>query len=110
MRSILANPPNAAHRFDDLPPTHFVELVVVLSVGVGNSSNDPVCGKSSGSKGCDVVVDGDSGPVLPQDCPAIRVDLAEGDGAHSCSFKSKAKSSYARKQIKYPHDSSAFLI
>jgi hypothetical protein len=51
----------------------------------GNS----VSGKSVGCKGSDVLVAGDAWPVLGEHSPAERIDLAEGDGAHACSFKAK---------------------
>jgi hypothetical protein len=38
--------------------------------------------------------------VLGEDAPAEGVDFAEGGGLHSCSFKAKAKSPNARKQVK----------
>ena len=62
----------------------------------GNS----ICCKSLGSEGPHVVVLPDIGPVLSQDRPAVRLDLAERDGAESSgSLKAKAEPSYPAEQV-----------
>jgi hypothetical protein len=68
--------------------------------------DNSICGKSSGSECCNIVVAGDIGPVLSQDGSAERVDFAKGDGFESCAFQSKAESSNAREQVEQPHSQS----
>ena len=65
--------------------------VASIAFGVGQRRDDPICGKSSGSKGSDVVVAGDAGPVPGKDFSAIGVDFAEGDRAVPCAFEAKTK-------------------
>jgi hypothetical protein len=48
-----------------------------------------------GAESSHVLEDRDIGPVLSQDGSAIGINFAEGCCSHSCSFKSKAESSYA---------------
>jgi hypothetical protein len=74
-----------------------------FAVGVANRIDaDSICGKSSGSKGSDVVIAGHLGPVALEDLAAERIDLAEGDGAEaSGSLKAERKAADARKKIKY---------
>jgi hypothetical protein len=73
--------------------------------GVGNIGvfNDSICGKSSGSESCNVVVDWDVRPVLSQDGAAVGLDFAEGDGSHSGSFEPEAESSDPGKEVKNAH-------
>ena len=47
-----------------------------------------------GSELSDVLMDRGVGPVFGKHSSAIGVNLAEGDGVHSRSFETKAKSSY----------------
>jgi hypothetical protein len=50
-----------------------------------------------------VVMAGDARPVLGDDCAAVGVPLAEGDGTHSGSFKPKAKAPDPAEQIEDIH-------
>jgi hypothetical protein len=51
-----------------------------------------VSGQSVGCEGSNVVVLGDAWPVLCEDFPAIRFDLAEGDGFKSAgAFKAEGE-------------------
>jgi hypothetical protein len=59
----------------------------ICACGVGHGFDDAVCGKSSGSKGSDVSVAGDIGPMFLEDALAEAVDFTEGDGGMSCSLK-----------------------
>lgn len=47
----------------------------------------------------DVVMDGDAWPVLSEDGPAVGVDLAEGDGTHSGSFKPEAETADPAEEV-----------
>jgi hypothetical protein len=58
---------------------------------------DSICGKSSGSECCNIVVAGDIWPVLFEDGAAIGIDFTEGDGAHSGSFESKGEAANTAK-------------
>jgi hypothetical protein len=64
---------------------------------------DSICGKSSGSESCNVVVDRDVRPVLSQDGSAEGIDFAECNGVHSCSLKPEAESSDPGKEVKNAH-------
>jgi len=75
-----------------------------IPTGVGNSRNNSVCGKSSGSKGSHVVVAGDIGPVLGEDGAAIRIDLAECDGSQPGSFKPEREAADAAEEVEDIHD------
>jgi hypothetical protein len=59
------------------------------------SADDIDSGNICCCKGSHVLEDRDIGPVLSQDGSAIGINFAEGCCSHSCSFKSKAESSYA---------------
>jgi hypothetical protein len=67
--------------------------------GVGHRRDDSVCGKSSGSKGSDVVIAGDPWPVLGEHTTTVEIALAEGDGAHAGAFEPEAKATDATEQI-----------
>lgn len=79
--------------------------------GVGHicGSDDSVCGKSSGSKGSDVVIDGHPRPMLFEDGAAIGIDLAEGDGLHAGPLEAEREAADAGKEVEdaqfhdFPH-------
>ena len=59
-------------------------------------------GHVDGREGSHVGVDGDSGPMLSQDCLAVGVDLTEGDGLDSGPLAGKREPSDSRKEVKTP--------
>lgn len=69
----------------------------------GGDSFDAVGSKPGSVKLSDVVIAGNSGPVLGQHAPAPRVDLAEGDGLEPGALKAQREAADARKQVEQPH-------
>jgi hypothetical protein len=74
-----------------------------LGIGVGHNFDDAVNGKSSGSKGSDIPVTGDAGPVFFEDAPAIRVGFTKRHRCHSGPFKAEGKSADPAKEIEDAH-------
>jgi hypothetical protein len=70
-------------------------IVASIAFGVGHIRDNPVCGKSSGSEYCNVVVARDVRPMLLEDGSTIGIDLAERDGSHSGSFEAKRETADA---------------
>ncbi len=64
------------------------------------AANNICCGWAKCS---DVVVTRDAGPVLSEDCPAVGIDFAEGDGSHSGSLEPEGEAADAAEEIEDTH-------
>jgi hypothetical protein len=65
---------------------------------VGTSSGEVLSGEVP-----NVIVDGDTRPVLGEDAPTERIDFAERDGSHSGPFEAETKSADAGKEVEDIH-------
>jgi hypothetical protein len=65
----------------------------------GKAATNNIGSNSSCVEGSHIVVNRDIWPVLSQHSLAVGIGFAEGDGSHSGSLKTKAKSSDAAEQI-----------
>ena len=65
---------------------------------------DSVGSKSSCGEASHVVVTGDTGPVLGEDCATERLDFAERDGSHSCALEAERKATDATEKVEDIHN------
>jgi hypothetical protein len=115
--NVLANDPSGSRECNDFahrrPEVAVVRMRSLLSRGTerlaGKATTDEVDSTEPTQSICvncaDVFEAGDVGPVLSEHGATELVSLAEGDGAHSCSFESEAETADAAEEVEDIHGS-----